>query len=153
MAFFNFTGNESPPIFSRIIEEFANSIKRYEKYPLEARFLMLTDKLLWGLSIIKALTLGAFETDIRRISELKIDEKEKSEKIADIHARCDKMETIFELFKQEINALEEFIQKDTKNSLEYMESKLDEVLMGPYYKAGLELMHESKKNFEQNIEN
>lgn len=52
----------------------------------------------------------------------------------------------------EFSELEDFIQGKTKNHMENMNNKLDEVLLGPYYAAGEELMKTAKSDLETRIE-
>lgn len=138
-------------IFVRIVDDLQKSIKRYEKFPPEQRFLMLTDKVIMIISLLKTLMVASTQDQIRKIEQKEdLSVEQKSEKTTQLLAKCDKIGNIFELVRAEFNALEDFIQNDTKSILSNIEEKLNEVLLGPYYAAGQELMKTASKEFDKN---
>lgn len=135
-------------LFDRICEEINQTLKRYEKFPAETRFLMLVDKLIILLTFSKtAMTLEQQNefNNIERDENLTDQEKQISKQ--KLSFRINSFSSTFDLLKKELFALEEFIQSDTKSILNKMENKLDEVLLGPYYTSGKELMENAKNEF------
>lgn len=144
----------SDEIFLKFMDDLQKSIKRYSKFNDEIRFLMLIDKIMIFLTAVKSLSffdMNSKMNDINKNNQLS--DTDKSNKLSSIISKYEQMDTIFELVKNEFTALEDYIQKDSKSILNKMENKLDEVLLGPYYRAGMELMENSKNNFKLNIKN
>lgn len=136
-------------VFMRLMDDLQKTIKRYEKFPPEQRFLMLTDKLILMVTFAKTAMTFTTETAIKNIEKTEgLSGEQKTEKITQLLTKYDKVGNLFELVKSELNALEDFIQSDSKSILNNMESKLDEVLLGPYYAAGKELMTTAGKDFD-----
>lgn len=108
---------------------------------------MLTDKLIIMLTVAQTGIIGSNMSDIKRINESDKTQEEKNEKIDNINKSIRFFNNVFE----EIKALEDYIQSDSKSIMTDMHHKLDEVLMGPYYQAGQELMENSKNDFEKRV--
>lgn len=131
------------------MENIMKTIRRYKKFDSEKRFLMLTDKLIILLTMANAGLIGSVRFEIKKIKENdKLTEEEANAKIAEHNESIIFTNTIFDELKAEVEALEDYIQSDTKSTMTQMSSKLDEVLLGPYYQAGRELMANSKTDFE-----
>lgn len=135
-------------VFMRLIDEIQKTIKRYEKFPPEQRFLMLTDKLILLITVGKTITTFRAHEEIKTIEKTEgLSAEQKSEKVSQFLGKCDKVGSVFDSVKNELNALEEYIQSDTKSILTKIDKQLDEVLMGPYYAAGKELMANADIDF------
>ena len=130
------------------MENIMKTIRRYKKFDSEKRFLMLTDKLIILLTVANAGLIGSTSYDIRKIKEGDESQEEKNAKIIELNESIVFINKIFDELKAEVEALEDYIQSDTKSTLTQMSGKLDEVLLGPYYQAGRELMANSKTDFE-----
>src|SRR5689334_3185548 len=138
---------------TRNIHELSKWVKRYEKFSPETRFLMLIDKI---QMILMAGKLAAGEAGDHQIEIYKKDDKltpqEKGEKIETEVKRNEAINLSLEIIQNEFNALEDFIQSDSRSILKKMESKLDEFLEGPDYKPGQKVMQEAKKDFDGRVE-
>src|SRR5947208_766076 len=132
---YSYINNEN---FTKIIDNIYDIIKRYEKFSPEIRFLMFMDKLQILISSFKILNNASISSAINKIKSENIDAEEKKEKIQNIMNKNDQLNTVFDLIKKELDSFEVYIQSDTKSILTNIDKKLDEVLLGPYYKAGLE---------------
>ena len=138
-------------IFMQFVEDMRKTIKRYEKFPAEQRFLMLTDKLILSITFMKMAMNMSSSDEIKLINDqAELTDEQKSERTLGVLSKCEKVSGIFDLIKNEFEALEGFIQSDSKSILDKMENKLDEVLLGPYYTAGLELMKNAENHFNEN---
>lgn len=132
--------------------DFQKMIKRYEKFPDEVRFLMLTDKLHLFLLLLKSVINITYSDEIRFLErKVELTPEEKSEKVSEIHIKIDSISYSFDLLKNELDLLENYIQSDSKSRLNSIETKMDELLLGPYYKSGIELMKNAQTDF--NIKN
>lgn len=137
-------------LFDRISEEINQTIKRYEKFPPETRFLMLIDKLLIVLTISKSMMTLEQQNEFNKIEENEIlTDQEKQIQKQKLSFRVNTFSSTFDLLKKELFSLEDFIQSDSKSILHKMENKLDEVLLGPYYASGKELMKNAKNEFSE----
>ena len=139
----------SNEIFTKIIEDIGLTIKRYEKYDDELRFTMLADKLILSITFIKTGIMISMQDQIRRVNEDKeISQEQRDEKSKLIVINCDKISSILNLIKNEFNKLDEFIRSDSKSTLKNIENKLDEVLLGPDYNNGKEMMNCAKIHYD-----
>jgi len=139
----------SNEIFTKIIEDIGLTIKRYEKYDDELRFTMLADKLILSITLIKAAMMMSMQEEIRRINENKdMPQEQKEEKSKLILLNCGGMSGILDLIKNEFNKLDDFIRSDSKTTLKNIENKLDEVLLGPDYNNGKEMMNIAKIHYD-----
>ena len=139
----------SNEIFTKIIEDIGLTIKRYEKYDDELRFTMLADKLILSITFIKTAIMMSMQDQIRRINDDKeISQEQKDEKSKLIVISCDKISGILNLIKNEFNKLDDFIRSDSKTTLKNIENKLDEVLLGPDYNNGKEMMNIAKIHYD-----
>jgi len=115
---------------------------------------MLTDKFIIMLTASQTGLMTAIMADIRRTREHgELTPEEKEAKIAESRDTMVCINKIFEEIKAEVEALEDYIQSDTKSILTQMNHKLEEVLLGPYYQAGKELMENSKEDFSKRENN
>lgn len=104
-------------------------IKRYEKFPPETRFLMLIDKIQMSILVAKLATTAIADTEITKTNKnQQLSNDQKSQKIHEINRQMDEVAFTCNLIEKEFNALEEYIQSDTKSILNNMEKKLDAVL-------------------------
>jgi DNA repair ATPase RecN len=143
-------GNFSNEIFMKIIDDLQKTINRYEKYPDEIKYLMLIDKIFILIAFSKNGAMIWAQEEIKKVKNLPLSEEEKTEQSKQILLKVDKISETIDLVKNQLNGLENFIQSETKSSLTHMEKKLDEVLLGPYYAAGIEMMNNAMKDFDIN---
>lgn len=136
-------------LFERTFSEIKGMIKRYEKFPPETRFLMLIDKLTIILTMARTVMTLQQQMELNKIdNNTELSDEVKLEKKQQMVIRLDESTEIMDLLKKELFALEDFIQSDTKSILSKMNNKLDEVLMGPYYASGKELMKNAHVEFD-----
>ena len=138
-------------LFENLMDDVERTLKRYDKFTLEQRFLMLTDKLILLITIFKTALLSddfvlrQIEQDTNLTLQEKIDKKD------DRMRKMARFGGLFDIFKNELFKLEDFIQSDTKSAMHKMEGKLDEVLLGPYYAAGKEMMANANASFNAKL--
>lgn len=135
-------------ILISMIEDLHRVIKRRQKFEPERRFLMLTDNLVLLVTGLRTGMMGISCDDIRLIEKNEnLTPEQKKKEIENINDAIEKTSEVVDTFRNELYALEDYIQSDSKSILKNMENKLDEVLLGPYYKAGQEMMKNAKDEF------
>lgn len=132
-----------------IIAEFA---EKYSTYDEITRCILLIDKLQLTITAGKIGAIAGFDEDIRKITDHPnhSDEK-KNQLITEINTRIEGTEKAFDIVIEEFNFLEKVIRQKNDTPLQNMERKLDEVLLGPYYQAGKELMENAHNDFTHHI--
>mgnify|MGYP007117522490 CR=1 FL=1 len=144
--------NITPSFITNNIHELGKWMKRYEKFPPETRFLMLIDKIQMLIMAGKLAAGADSENQIERYqNDEKLTPQEKGQKIEKVIKNVEALNTSIELIQNEFNALEDFIQSDTKSILKRMEGKLDAFLDGPDYEPGQKIMQEAKTEFEKKL--
>ena len=139
-------------LFMKMMDDIQRTINRYKRFDSEQRFLMLTDKLVLMFTFGSSAFIMANQHRIDTIDTDKtLTDEQKLAQKKEILEQFNKVSDIFDMIKGELFALEDFIQSDTKSILNKVDNKLDEVLMGPYYAAGKELMANAGKDFSQNL--
>lgn len=121
------------PSEEEVIRTLTGSFKSYfdrcHQLPPNIRFTMFVDKLLFVIGFMKAYAKENFNENDYQVAE-----------------------RVIQLFEEEIFALQDHLQKNDKSVMERIEMKLDEVLMGPDYGPGRQMMETAMRNFEEILE-
>ena len=118
--------------FAQLIEENQNKID-------DVRFALEFDKIKTLLQMANMLTTNKM---IFRIVFPNIDDDQ-----------IDKLTKDLDTIIQEITEMESYVLNKRKSELKTIADKLDEVLLGPDYAPGMEMMKKAKKDFHQQNSN
>ena len=110
---------------------------------------MFIDKLQLTITAFKNFNTIMSADEIKKLSSIDLSVDERIAKQDDIQHKSNKLEDLLSSFRSELDDLEEFIQGKTESSMKDMERKLDEVLLGPYYHSGREMMLSAKRDFSK----
>ena len=128
-----------------IIAKFA---EKYSTYDDTTRCVLLLDKLQILMTGGMVAAAATYDNDIKRISDnADYSDEKKIQLIAEVNTLVEATEKSFEIVMKEINFMEGVIREKKDTPLQNIERKLDEVLLGPYYSAGKELMASAYNDF------
>ena len=133
------------------VHELATWMKRYEKFTPETRFLMLADKLQMLLMGLKVALAKNYEDHIKHVDHEDLSPQAKTDKKEHLIHEEEAINLALQIIAKEFDALEDFIQSDSKSHLKNIEDKLDAVLEGPDYKPGQEIMNNAQNDFYNKI--
>nr|QBK90318.1 MAG: hypothetical protein LCPAC102_02310 [Pithovirus LCPAC102] len=130
-------------------------IESRKKFGYETRFLMLLDKFKIVIIAAKITMLNDVDKQIQNIrndeENINDDNELKKKSILLLENNKDVILKYIDIINMEIEEFEDFIMSDTKSYIKSIHDKIDEVLMGPYYTAGIELMKNSETDLNDKI--
>ncbi len=121
----------------------SNTIERYRKYPDSVRFLMLIDKLHiscdFGLATINIM----LDKDISKCNN----DENGTQKRQRLNNDKTAMNKTMGMIKDELVALEDYIQSPISDGLKRIEEKVDQISLSPDCPEGRKMMKNAEKSF------
>lgn len=137
------------------IEGIAKLVEDYRKYDDATHYMLLVDKIKIILLTFRSLAIASHDDDIYRANLQVVANESTDEERALSITRIEEIKkqtcTVFDLLNDEIAGLQQFIMSRNTGPMQNIENKLDEVLLGPDYPLGQELMRKSQEDFNERM--